>query len=261
MTDPGRIGRLCAVGTAGGGSPGVTTTAIALAQRVAGVMVDADADGGVVGLRYGGWLAPGAPSLASLLAAISQHRDAAVERHLQVLPSGVDVLVGPPSAEAATGVADQLAHSMTAVRLAAGGRHVVLDVGRIRPGSAAEQLATAADVVLVLVRPTTESVGQLLTRLPALPWPALVVAVRGTGPYVYDDVRGALTERGIEVGRPVHVMELPDDPHAVASLAGRASRRRRTPPLTEAMDRLRELLDTASQHGLSTAGQAIGVAR
>ena len=88
------------------GSPGVTTTALALAatwpENRRCLLVEADPFGGVIGARYGLGDTPGLSSLAA--GARGGIDEEAVWSHAQQLPGGVPMLVGPASADEAHAV-------------------------------------------------------------------------------------------------------------------------------------------------------------
>lgn len=173
-----------AVGTLGPGSAGATTLAVAIASRVGGVLIEADADGGVVGARYGGWLNDAAPSLASLLAALDDDRGAPIEDHLQQLSGGARAVLVAPDVERARGPVRRLSEDLGRLRDRLPGERLVLDVGRVRPDNPSLLLAENSDALVAVVTPHVDSLGCLLARLPALVErvPAVVLAVRGTGP-------------------------------------------------------------------------------
>jgi hypothetical protein len=228
------------VGTAGPGSAGATTTAVAMARHASALMVEADGDGGVLGFRYGGWLGREAPSLASLLAALSQgERAAALEAHAQLLPCGVPVVVSAPGGEDAVGPVEQLGRDLPALREALPGVRLVLDCGRLRPEGTGLGLGRQADALVVVLRPSEEGIGTMFTRLHAFQLAAelLVVGVRGEGRYPFGNVRDAIADHSGGSSR-VRVVHLPEDPRAVAALArprhGRGDLRDRRAPASRA---------------------------
>ena len=231
LTVPGsrpRLARCWAVGTLGPGSAGASTLAVAIATYLDGLLVEADADGGVLGARYGGWLNESAPSLASLLAALHTHADTAViEDHLQRLPGGARAVLVAPDTEAAIGPVRRLAEDLTLVRQRLAGQTLVVDIGRVRSDSPSLRLAEQADALVAVVKPEVESLGCLLARLPALleQIPTLVVAVRGDGPYALADIRAAVNLR--THGR-IPVVAVPEDPRGVRALS-QGNKARRSP--------------------------------
>jgi hypothetical protein len=107
------------VGAAGPGSPGVTTLAVALATVADGLVVEADADGGVLAARYGCWLNDRAPSLASLVTVLRPGvTSAAAADHIQRLPAGTRAVLGAPDVEEAAGPVEQLVAHLDLLRAA-----------------------------------------------------------------------------------------------------------------------------------------------
>ena len=90
-------------------APGATTTLLAAAAVWPGpelVVVEADADGGVLAARFGLSLHPEAPTLMSLLAATRHDvTPDALTGHAQRLPGGIPVVCGPSTAEVAAAAA------------------------------------------------------------------------------------------------------------------------------------------------------------
>ena len=214
------VAACAAVGTLGPGSAGASVLAVALAAHVGGFLIEADADGGVAGARYGGWLHEGAPSLASLLVALDTPPGpgaGAVQEHFQRLPSGVRAALLAPGAEHALGSVRRLSEDLTALRAALPGRALVVDVGRVRPDSPAMALVQQADVLVAVVRPQVDSLGCLLARLPVLARMVarVVVAVRGVGPYPLPEIR---TSVQMACPTAVSVVAVVDDPRGVALL-------------------------------------------
>jgi hypothetical protein len=207
-------------------APGATTAllgAAAVWPTSDVTVVEADADGGVLAARFGLSLHPEAPTLMSLLAATRHDATAGVvPLHAQRLPGGLPVVCGPSIAEAATPAAAQLADRFEALTSSSTG-DVLVDVGRVRPSSAAWRLASSCEVLVVVVRPVVEELEPLLGRLDSLSaGRPVVVAVRGSGPYGAADVAEAV------VGR-AGVCSLPEDGRGVAVLYGhRAGRLDRT---------------------------------
>lgn len=204
------------------GSPGVTTTALALAARWPGakpVLLEADPAGGDLGVRFG---LPSVPGLVSLAAASRRTRDPALfTEHCQVLPGGVAVVVGPLGAEQARAALEILGtRGLGLLRATAVDPTslVLMDVGRVDVASPAVALLRGASAVLVLTRPRAEDLSHAATVLAVVPtWtrhPGLVLI--GSG-YPRADV-----ER--ELGVPV-MATLPDDPRGAEVLCGRAGGR------------------------------------
>lgn len=134
-------------------SCGVSTLALALAatwpagRRV--MLVEADPAGGTLAAASG-W--PAEPGLVSLAAASRRRFDPAVVwEHCQVLPGGASVLAGPASAERARGALGMLGD--LAGHFAGLDADVVVDCGRLDPGSPAIAVWEGAGRQVLVVRP------------------------------------------------------------------------------------------------------------
>lgn len=149
------------------GSPGVTTTACAIAAvwpAERGVVVaECDPSGGDLAARFGLSAKRGMTSLM-LDARHTNLESIQIRNHLQTLPGGLEVLVGPTGAGASRTVDSQLSGCLERLL-----EHrsedsealidLVLDCGRILPGAPGQVAAiAAADHVLVIARPTVDSV-------------------------------------------------------------------------------------------------------
>jgi len=199
------------------GSPGVTTTALALAavwpRRV--LVADCDPSGG----DLAGWLGqPSTPGLVTL-GPLARRGLGPAEVWAQTQPAGgsLRVLTGfarPDQARAVMALWQQLP-----VALARLGVDVLADCGRLDPVSPALAVARAADVVAVLARPDAAGVAHLepCLRLLSDQGAAPVVVLLGDRPYRPAAVAAALAERGVGAG--VAGVVLPD-PAAARRLAG-----------------------------------------
>ena len=204
------------------GSPGVTTTAVALAMRWPGaepILLEADPAGGDLGTRFG---LASLPGLGSLAAAARRSDDPAqLAEHCQTLPGGPPVVVGPVGAEQAQAMLAMLAgRGAQLLRAVAADPNVVvlLDAGRVQPGSPTVWLLRGASAVLVLARPRAEDLAHVTGVLRVVPtWtrcPGLVLIGGGYSP--------AEVER--ELGIPA-LATLPDDPRGADVLCGRPGTR------------------------------------
>lgn len=181
-------------------SPGVTTAVLALAaavRRRAGVLVaDCDPAGGDVALRLDLPVEPGVITLAA--ASRDGHVDAlAVNQHVQPLPSGVQVMPGPPGmGQAAVALATLTPiepHPLVAAARQHG-RLVLADVGRLTTGTPARPLIRAADEAVLVLRPRWEEVTHAAARMPeimdqARRWSLLLI---GRGRYQAEEVASSL---------------------------------------------------------------------
>ena len=234
-------------------SCGATTLALGLAatwpeaRRV--VLVEVDPAGGTLGAASG-W--PAEPSLVSLAAAARRGADPElVFDHCQALPGGTAVLAAPAAPEqsrAALGMAQRLL-----ARLGELDADVIVDCGRLDPGSPALPVVAGASRLLVAVRPRLADLHATATWLAARPLadvPVALVAV-GDGPYPDAEIAEAL---GVEVEA-----RLPWDPDATEALVAVAAstRRLRLAPLVRTARTLAEhLADHCGQQPEAEAAPA-----
>ena len=168
------------------GSPGTTTTALAVASAWSepAIVVEADPYGGDLAIRLrtdSGGVLPETPTVLTLAAAArSTDGVELVERFTHRINDQVSVAPGPLMAEQTAGVADW--HSLT-VRLSESGRPVLVDVGRLHGASPLLPLTARADVVLLVGRAATESMIRLRERAARLV-PALA-SYRETPPQLF----------------------------------------------------------------------------
>ncbi|HLR96402.1 MAG TPA: hypothetical protein VK053_17900 [Jiangellaceae bacterium] len=223
------------------GSPGVTTTATALAmtwQRDV-VLADLDPAGGDVALRA---RTPNEdvldPDVGLLSLAAAARRGLAPEEvpeHLQVIDGGTHVLAGVTRPEQVTGIGAVWTTIGSALR-AVPETDVLVDCGRVTPGTPVLPVITAADALVVVVRPSLDSYAHVRDRLRWLSGPmqleqpgatgassvgVLVVADPGERT-VTQDLDRLLQHEGL----PVRVLgRIGRDKRAAEALAGRWSRR------------------------------------
>jgi hypothetical protein len=154
------------------GSPGATTTALALAAAcpAPAAMVEADMHGGDLAYRVrtrGGGVLPATPTVLTLAAAARGGPDPElVARTCVPLNPQVRVLPGPAAAEQATGIAqswDYLAAALAASRM-----NVLVDLGRVHAGSPGLAVAAAADAVVLVGRGDPGSMLHLRERVSRL---------------------------------------------------------------------------------------------
>lgn len=199
------------------GSPGVTTTALVLAATWPDprrcLLVEADSFGGVVAARFGLGDTPGLSTLAAQTR--GGFNDAAVKAHIQRLPGGLGVLVGPASPEEAQAVWRDAAGPL-AEWAATGSVDVVVDRGRLPPGVPPGGTPSGRSLVLVVTRPTVDQLRPASIRQAALAaagFDASLLLV-GDRPYGSDEV--AATMRVPVAGVVAW------DPSTAAALAGMA---------------------------------------
>jgi MinD-like ATPase involved in chromosome partitioning or flagellar assembly len=221
-------------------SPGVTTTALALASMwktaPRRLLVEADPGGGDLGL----WLGlPAGSGLAGLAAAAQHsHKAGLAWRHALELAGGTHLVAAPAGAEQATACVAALAAAKLPQELAAAEEPVLADCGRLYPGSPALAVAAAAAFTLLVVRPRVSELAHLEPRVRGLEQAGLrlsvVLAADDRRPpsepsYPAEEIAGVL---GVPVQGP-----LPSDPRAVEQLCRRAGDpgpARRLPLLREA---------------------------
>ena len=203
------------------GSPGATTLALDLAalDPEATLVIEADPDGGRLAARLDLALRPGLTELAGSARTNISSDD--LWRFAQGAPGVTPVVVAHPAAEQVTSVLRVGGHHIgQALRDVAEStrRHVVLDIGRVRPGSPSLALMAAADHVVVLVENTMEAAVALAHRAALLGAMANVhVVLNRARPYSAREIEAAC-------GRTVWGVV----PNATSTTSRRpASRRRR----------------------------------
>jgi hypothetical protein len=177
------------------GSPGATSWSLLLAAAwpatndEAPAVIEADVAGGVLGVRYGFGVDPGA---VSLTAALRRSDDLVpVEAHARALAGRVWVVPGPESAEQAAGLWENSA-SAVADRLAADQRVWFADVGRITSQPSARAFAARSAFTMLVCRANAEDVVALPSRVAALRsccTERLGVLVTGRASHSIDDLR------------------------------------------------------------------------
>lgn len=142
------------------GSPGVTTSALALASAwpsdSATVLVEADPSGGDLGirLRRRGEALPATPTVATL-AARARDDEGDLEAVPLALNESVRVVPGFQSPSQGRGMAGLWPSLAAGLRRNAG--DALVDIGRFAPSAATAPLVDAADVIVLVVVPTTSS--------------------------------------------------------------------------------------------------------
>ncbi len=238
-----------AVGTAGPGSPGATTLALAMAASAGGAVIEADADGGVLAARCDLYLHAGAPGLDSLVAAASGPLH--ILDHVQRCGGDVAVVVAAPTEETVAGALRTLVSVLPELRRQAE-VPLVVDVGRVRQASAA--LLGACDGLVLVSGASREALACALARLPGLfLWVRrIVLAVHGPGPYPLSDVRRLVADQ--VGGMAVPVVAIQDDPRGATALV-EGTRRRRPSALLRAAGQVLDSCAAVDAGGL-IAGSA-----
>ena len=186
------------------GAPGVTTLAVAVAHHWAAVtsrdavLVEADVDGGVIAARHQLGLVPGLTELAGT-ARLGIDADDIVGR-AQRFASGVAVIPAHPSSDR-TQAALRAAAGHLARAFAALPQHdVLIDAGRVRPGSPVLALLETASRIVIVVRPDAEGLVVAMSRIEFLRQIApLDVVVVGTKPYCPGEIAAALDVTNVTV--------------------------------------------------------------
>lgn len=218
--------------TAGKGSPGVTTTAVALAAVWPRPVLLAECDlagGDLPALLPGvsGAVLTATRGVVSLAAAARTQPHPSLDDHVQLVAGGLPVLAGPESAAQAAA----LAPSWPSVVDALAGLEdvdVIVDCGRYTSDDATRRLIAAADRTLVVCRATVTSVAHAREVLVALgrrgdgsrPPDAPVAVVVIGDQNDAREVAGALAAH-----TPASVGGLEYDPPAAEGLCGAWSRR------------------------------------
>ena len=219
------------------GSPGVTTTVNALGGIWPSDVVVADFDpaGGDFALRHRG--ADGEPldsdrGLLSLAATARRGAgDADLSEHIQIAAGGLQVIAGVTRPEQFTGIG--AAWPAVSAMLANSPTDVLVDCGRIVPGTPLLPVLTAADAVIFVVRPGIEYYAHLRERLRWLAEP-LHIGELGSIPMGIALVAGSHDtsaprdlDRLLQYdGHQVSVLgRVAEDAKAAGALAGRWNRR------------------------------------
>ena len=182
------------------GSPGVTTSVAALAATWPSdrdlLVVEADPSGGDLVVRFDLATEPGLVTLAA--AGRRELGAGTLLAHIQQLPPlGADVtarrllLAAPVAADQAgaalSSLRGSLARTLDQVDL-----DVLVDCGRIDPGSPALELASDADLLVMVARPVVAEVHHLASRLGSVKHQALSVLMVGEQPYPVSEVATAV---------------------------------------------------------------------
>ncbi len=185
---------LIVVGTVNGSS-GATTLAYDLAARAGNgtLLIEADPDGGCLAARLDVALQPGLMELAGAARTGIDADD--VWRFAQTTRDGVAVVVAHPSAEQTNAaLRAALGHVLSAV--VSVDTIVVVDIGRIRPGSASLAAAASADHTIVVSSNSVEAIVALAHRSQLLTACASpVVVLNNAQPYGVAEVADAVQQR------------------------------------------------------------------
>lgn len=232
------------------GSPGVTTFAVALAASwpaARRIVVEADTSGGDLAARFGLHPSPGLVSLAAEVRTVSRPDGDVVWRHAHPIGDGLFVVAAPPGAAEATGaLSAMLPAGLVALRAAAADPEclVVVDCGRLDPGTVGAPLADGTDALLVLTGSRADDLAHLPSRLRNLGRGARQRRLLLVG----DGYPRAEVER--ELGAPI-AGRIPHDARGAAALRGLGPGRRRS-QLAQAATRCALSLITHAPVGLGS---------
>ncbi|TDD67228.1 carbon monoxide dehydrogenase maturation protein [Actinomadura darangshiensis] len=178
------------------GSPGVTTTAIALAgswRPRPATVVECDAAGGDIAAAMG---LPSEPGLVGLAAAVRRKVETGhLDRHTQQPSVGLEVVPAPVGPGQASAAIHALADSGLVPNLAADPRLMVIaDCGRLDPGSPSRRVLGQATRALVLIRPRGEDLAHLAPQIPTLQTiaPSLELLLVGPAEYSAKEITATL---------------------------------------------------------------------
>lgn len=154
------------------GSPGATTTALAVAaawplvQGRQKLFVEADPFGGVLAVRYQMGIEPGLLTLAAAVRADMD--DESVWDHAQELPGGLPAIIGPDSPDQANAVLSATGRRMGAFLSNLDSVDVIADVGRVASFAPSSELLQEADLVLMVAKPEAENLQPSAQRILSL---------------------------------------------------------------------------------------------
>jgi hypothetical protein len=179
------------------GAPGVTTLATALAahgQSAGVVLIEADAAGGDLALKFGIGQNPGLAQLAARARHPAPGRDVLDGLTSQVASQAFDLVPAPVEPAAVAAALGALAASPDVLVAAGRRRPLILDLGRIDLRSPGFALVESCDVLCVVVRGDLASLGHAreATWLAETPGRSGFVLV-DTGPYRAHEAADALT--------------------------------------------------------------------
>jgi hypothetical protein len=204
------------------GAPGVTSTTLCLAgaQSPAALVVEADSAGGDLECWSGPHGEAGLVGLATNLR--PGLTDGQVRSHAVEAVPGVAVVTAPTAGTAASAALATAGDGLGAALAGVDG-DVLADLGRWSPTQATASRVAGAELVLVVCRPTLDSVeharGLVAAAGPAVAAPVALVLVGGDQPYGPDEVAHA-------IGVPV-LGVLPWEPRALLGLVSHGVRDRR----------------------------------
>ncbi|MGP4030112.1 hypothetical protein [Actinomadura sp. 3N407] len=238
-----------------GGAPGATTTAVALtlAWPSVALMAECDTDGGsVLSGLFGGHYPADRGLLQVAWQLAEDPRGIALHEQSYPLDDSGERRVVPGPADPFQGQAiTAVAWKQIASVLARHPTDVIADVGQVRAVAYPFAVLAAADLIVLVLRPTLRQVVAARPRVAAIREAlgrrsVVGLCVIGRGPHSVAEIRTALG------GDFAVVVQLPDDPRSAARLSDGDTKRRLTPSndlLLQARTAARALRG-AIEHGL-----------
>ncbi|NDL58912.1 MinD/ParA family ATP-binding protein [Phytoactinopolyspora mesophila] len=219
------------------GAPGVTTTVNVLGDVWPGDVLVADFDpaGGDLALRHrdpsGQPLDPERGLLSLAAAARRGVAQNELTYHVQTIDGGLNIVSGISRPEQVAGIGaawPALTHSLRTAEA-----DVLVDCGRVTPGTPLMPVLTSADAVVFVAQPSIESYAHLRERLHWLSEPLRIGELGSTpvGVILVTAPSDTSAARDLDrllqyAGLQVSVLgRIADDPKAVRALYGQASRR------------------------------------
>ncbi|MGW1286427.1 hypothetical protein ACWD4N_22630 [Streptomyces sp. NPDC002586] len=201
------------------GAPGVSTLALALAAAwpvasgVRPVVVEADAGGGDIAVRFG--LSDMAGLLTLAAGARQEEAGPGLDGCTQDVAGGVRVVVAPTGADQAAPCVSEIASCPSVLHGDGGSESVVLlDLGRLG-GAASQELARVADRLVLVARGGTDGLAHVAARPEWLEGVRPELVVVGPCRYAESDIAKALWME------PDQIHLVPWDARAGAALSGR----------------------------------------
>ncbi|MGH9244758.1 MAG: hypothetical protein ACRD29_10660 [Acidimicrobiales bacterium] len=209
--------------TSAKGSPGVTTTLAALAatwprgRRL--LVAELDPAGGELAIWFDLHPEPGLVSLAA--AGRRELEPGVILAHTQMLPSAASdhhpeehrrLLAGPVAAEQSHAALYALRGRLAPALVNLDNADVLVDCGRMDPGSPALEVFEHADLVVAVTRPDVTAVHHLGARLKSVNPPVVSVLTVGDQPYTPREVAAAVDAEALGA--------LPVDAKSAKALAG-----------------------------------------
>lgn len=243
------------------GAPGVTTTVNVLGDVWPREILVADFDpaGGDFSLRHrdanGDPLDPERGLLSLAAAARRGVAQNELTYHVQTIDGGLDIVSGVSRPEQVAGIGavwPALTHSLRTAEA-----DVLVDCGRVTPGTPLMPVLTSADAVVFVARPSVESYAHLRERLQWLSEPLRIGELGSTpvGVVLVTPASDASAARDLDrllqyAGLQVSVLgRIAEDPKAVEALYGQSSRR------------LNRTLLVRSAREVATAVRSLGTSR